>query len=163
MKRRSFVKQSVAGVIVAATPLALTGLVRADGGGGNSTTSNESTDFWNSTDWWGSTEATVPWESTIWESTVLWQTTSYYSDEPEIPKYQPCWETGNVYKDFKDGKLVCWHEVEGCEEKKTGRIEICPVITSSSNQGDWDLYMQCDSLEIEIMPELCSSFHQFPY
>jgi hypothetical protein len=86
MKRRNFVKQSVAGAIVAATPLALTGLVRADGGGGNTTTTNESTDFWNSTDWWGSTEATVPWESTIWESTIwestdIWVSTSLYEQE----------------------------------------------------------------------------------
>jgi hypothetical protein len=158
MKRRNFVKQSVAGAIISATPLALTGLVRADGGGGITTTTNESTDYGNSTDWWGNTESTV-----VWESTVMWQTTSYYSDETEISNYQPCWETGNVYKDFKDEKLVCWHEVEGCEEKKTGRIETCPVITASSSQADWDRYMLCDSLELEIMPGLCSSFHQFPY
>jgi hypothetical protein len=72
MKRRNFVKQSIAGAIVAATPLALTGLVRADGGGGNTTTTNESTDFGNSTDWWGNSESTVPWESTVmWESTTI--------------------------------------------------------------------------------------------
>ena len=154
MKRRNFVKQSIAGAIVAATPLALTGLVRADGGGGNSTTTNESTDFWNSTDWWGNTESTV-----MWESTVLWQTTSYYSDYPEIPNYQPCGETGNVYKDLRDGELVCWHEVNGCGENKTGIIEACPIITSDSPQWHWDKYLQCDSLELKIMPGLCSSFH----
>lgn len=33
MKRRSFVKKSVAAAIVAATPMALTGLVNAEGGG----------------------------------------------------------------------------------------------------------------------------------
>lgn len=81
MKRRNFVKQSIAGAIVAATPLALTGLVRADGGGRNTTTTNGSTDFWSSTDWWGSTEATVPWESTIWESTVPWEATNLYEAE----------------------------------------------------------------------------------
>lgn len=38
MKRRNFVKKSVAAAIVAATPLALTGLVQAAGGGPQTTT-----------------------------------------------------------------------------------------------------------------------------
>jgi hypothetical protein len=38
MKRRNFVKQSIAGAIIAATPLALTGLVAAAGGGPPTTT-----------------------------------------------------------------------------------------------------------------------------
>jgi len=60
MKRRNFVKQSIAGAIIAATPLALTGLVRAEGGGGTGSTS---TDWWDSTgtnDWWDSTGDTTP-------------------------------------------------------------------------------------------------------
>jgi hypothetical protein len=52
MQRRNFVKKSVAAAIVAATPLALTGLVRADGGGGTGSTSTDTTD------WWETTEAT---------------------------------------------------------------------------------------------------------
>jgi hypothetical protein len=53
MKRRNFVKQSIAGAIIAATPLALTGLVRAEGGGGSGSTSTDTTDWWDTT---GTTE-----------------------------------------------------------------------------------------------------------
>ena len=43
MKRRNFVKKSIAAAIVAATPLALTGLVEAAGGGHPSTTQPNTT------------------------------------------------------------------------------------------------------------------------
>ena len=49
MQRRSFMKKSVAAAIVAATPLALTGLVNAAGGGGGTETGTDTTGFFDST------------------------------------------------------------------------------------------------------------------
>lgn len=78
MQRRNFVKKSVAAAIVAATPLALTGLVRADGGGGTGSTSTDSTD------WWGSTvDSTIDSTPDGSSTTEDWfQTTLGYSNGP---------------------------------------------------------------------------------
>jgi hypothetical protein len=48
MKRRSFMKKSTAAAIIAVTPMALTGLVNAEGGGGD-TTNTETTSFTDTT------------------------------------------------------------------------------------------------------------------
>jgi hypothetical protein len=51
MKRRSFVKKSVAAAIVAATPMAFTGLVNAQGGYGTGTDSDSDSNPSTETTW----------------------------------------------------------------------------------------------------------------
>ena len=72
MKRRNFVKKSIAAAIVAATPLALTGLVKADGGGGTGSTSTDSTDWWETT---GTTNDSTDESSTTESWTTAMETT----------------------------------------------------------------------------------------
>ena len=145
MKRRNFVKQSVAGAIVAATPLTLTGLVRADGGGGLSTTSTDTTDWWNTpttqeswnestTDWWnGTTEL----QTTIMYTELPWDPVPEFDPESNPPE-SPCnfvnWWTdvcpwpvpppaagsgliANVPPPNGPAPAACcWREVEGCAQ-----------------------------------------------
>lgn len=73
MQRRNFVKKSVAAAIVAATPLALTGFVRAEGGGGTGSTSTDAIDWWDTTgtttDSTDESSTTDSWATTM-ETTV---------------------------------------------------------------------------------------------
>ena len=55
MKRRYFMKKSVAAAIVAATPLALTGLVNAAGGGGGTNTETGTGTEPDTTGWFDTT------------------------------------------------------------------------------------------------------------
>ena len=85
--RRDFVKKSLAASIIAAQPTILAGLVRAQGGGGE-TTVPETTVPWETTEsgpvsnWettvdttdWGTTYETSDWETTVQETTEI-QTT----------------------------------------------------------------------------------------
>ena len=85
MKRRSFVKKSVAAAIVAATPLALTGLVNAAGGGGGG---GGGTDSGSETDTTGVFDTTGWFDTTVNEETTAAATpkkcgagTAYNSNE----------------------------------------------------------------------------------
>lgn len=84
MQRRNFVKKSVAAAIVAATPLALTGLVRAQGGATGAT----STD---TTDWWNTTDSTEGWDTTV--------STHYTGDENFTEIFDPVSPHGCIVMD----------------------------------------------------------------
>ena len=112
MKRRNFVKKSIASAIVAATPMALTGLVQAAGGSGMPTSTN-------STDWWGTTISTD--NST--NSTDWWSSST---DNTSDTQEQNC--KANLDQEYLDSKLnlqgelvsaVCWFPVSGCENSST--------------------------------------------
>ena len=115
MKRRSFVKKSVAAVIVTATPLALTGLVNAAGGGSGSsnptTTTEPGTTTEGTTGWWTTTE-----EATTTEGTTDFFTTS---EGTTVDADHKCVVNGNERKFSHNGNSVCatmmtcgsaWHQ-----------------------------------------------------
>jgi hypothetical protein len=152
MKRRNFVKQSIAGAIIAATPLALTGLVRAEGGGGTGSTSTDSTDWWvttgttddstNSTDWWSTTTSTE-------------ETTSTSSDSA-MCKINFKQEYVDVKTNLQGAMVsaVCWYPVSGCDNPSTcGETSI--QRTCNINSLDDEL-VECLNLPQATCPIKCS-------
>jgi hypothetical protein len=99
MKRRNVVKQSIAGAIIAATPLALTGFVRAEGGGGTGSTSTDSTDWWDTT---GTTN-----DSTDETGTTEFQSSDLYVEE------DPCQFATQTFKS---------QEIHHLKDQITGEI-----------------------------------------
>jgi hypothetical protein len=104
MKRRNFVKQSIAGAIIAATPLALTGLVRAEGGGGTGSTSTDSTDWWDTT---STTEETSSSDTTF-DTTALGGCADYIRHNPDSA------QSFKYRKQGADGKdhMYCYKEFQ---------------------------------------------------
>ena len=155
MKRRNFVKQSIAGAIVAATPLALTGLVRAEGGGGTGSTSTDSTD------WWGDTTSTTNdfTDSTDWSNTTTEETTISTSSDKlcEINFKQE-------YLDVKTNaqgamvSAVCWYPVSGCDNPSTcGETSIqrtCNI--NPTDDKSTDELVECLNLPQATCPIKCS-------
>jgi hypothetical protein len=89
--RRNFVKKSLAASIIAAQPTILAGLIRAQGGGGGTGT----TDPWGTTEAWGGTEplwtvdpwaTTDPWTTTDPFQTTSNETTSIETTDEHVPK-----------------------------------------------------------------------------
>lgn len=132
MQRRNFVKKSIAAAIVAATPLALTGLVKADGGGGTGSTSTDSTDWWDTT---GTTN----------DSTDESSTTESWTTEMETTASGPCtigssikykylsgttWYCFKKYTNAADGRECFWDDhicqaLEGCSGVPKGTKPSC--------------------------------------
>lgn len=171
MQRRNFVKKSVAAAIVAATPLALTGLVRAEGGGTNSTATG-------TTDWWGttsSTEETSEYISTDQEYTlnpdiyfpdsapcikVKWWTDTWPQNKPELHHL-----VLNMPVNGQVPTLVCWKEVKNCTKNgaplsTTGIAIGCPLLPANGDPlspFEQALLNWCDTLDLKIMDPWCAA------
>ncbi len=98
MKRRNFVKQSIAGAIIAATPLALTGLVRAEGGGGTGSTSTDSMDWWDTT---GTTN-----DSTDETGTTEFQSSDLYVEEDPCQFAKQTYSSHTVHEIIVNGVVI---------------------------------------------------------
>ena len=163
MKRRSFVQKSVASAIVAATPMALTGLVRADGIWGSSFTGTGSESTWFSNDATdelfedGLEDASEPDDIEIppYEPEIppTYDPENDLGEEGARPKDSSC-PLVDWFKTLKQGKWVCWREVTGCGEGKTvSWMEPCPqnnlAVVPITFEG-W-----CNSLQVKDLPPLC--------
>ena len=130
MQRRNFVKKSVAAAIVAATPLALTGLVRADGGGSSPTQNDSSSsDFPYSQD--GVSRLGLGGDYSEHDMGIV------------------CVEESFLYKWSIDADQdgietkVCWSLVLGCSDERRGDFWMCPQDPNSywnldGNDYGWD-------------------------
>ncbi len=124
MKRRTFVKKSVAASIL--TPLALTGLINAAGAtetGGGGTTGTGGTEYTTVPETWFTTEGTTETLTTI----------------PGM-----CLAVSGPYVDVNVGghQNVCWWKMEACggSAGNTYAYKPCPDATV-----DWNGYLQCMS------------------
>jgi hypothetical protein len=77
MKRRSFIKKSVAAAIIAATPMALTGIVNAEGSGGGTGSGGDTTGFFDDTAMTTSAETTISSPACSYSN---WETKWYEKD-----------------------------------------------------------------------------------
>lgn len=161
MKRRSFVKKSFASAIVAATPLALTGLVNAAGGG--SGTQSETTSSPSSTTGWFGTTYNPDVTSTVPATTDYF--TTPYSDpygngatcgQQSLQRYQSiddqqvnvCWFPGRGHdpnRDHGDKDYDCAMFVTPCHQ----------IVPGVSTQAQIDEAVACMALPYASMLSPC--------
>lgn len=140
MKRRSFIKKSTAAAIVAVTPMALTGLVNAEGGGGN-TTNTETTWFTDTTDTTGT------------------QTTEFFTETTMVSTYEDA-ECSGFEMRYDAGANNCWSRwscrfADGTEEIRYGVNEPCPTIEEVFNNPSLLSQLQrCMGFDPELMPSM---------
>ena len=141
MKRRTFMKKSTAAAIIAATPMALTGLVNAEGGGGTGSDSSAT--------WWPGSGGTTEQETTYF--TTLPQTTPFPYEGPtctptDMQEYQSLDDTGNQ---------ICWRLGQGHDPNRSyGEqnfecafgVDPCPQIHSGSTSAEIARAQQCMNL-----------------
>jgi len=91
LSRRSFVKKSVAGGLIAANLTVFSGIVRAAGGGGGTTTG----------------DTTLPFTTGMTTATTIWPGGSVACDDVGVQRDECCeLNSKKVYKCTKDGVVI---------------------------------------------------------